>query len=337
MPLSAVAILIVVMLYFLVRAADVLVEGATGLAYRFGVPKVIVGATIVSLGTTSPEAAVSVMAAWAGKPGLALGNAVGSVIADTALIFGLCSMLTVVRADRFILARQGRLQFGSGILLAALCYWAWYTQGDAASLGRPVGALLLVLLVVYMVVSIRWSRQYAAVSTHDDGSDGGDTRSVLMTAAMLIGGLLVVVASSHVLIEAVSEFAVRLGLPSVVIAATLVAFGTSLPELMVGLSAVRQGHGDLLVGNVIGADILNVLFVIGASAIAAPLPILDFGSAIPDLFLVLHLPAMLLVLGMFRIFVAQATRVGTFSRWMGAPLLATYVAYSVIQFVVGRG
>jgi cation:H+ antiporter len=332
LPLYGLALIIAVMLFVLVRGADVLVDGASSVAYRFGVPEVIVGATIVSLGTTSPEAAVSVMAAWAGKPGLALGNAVGSVVADTALIFGLCSMLTVIKADRFVLARQGWLQFGSGVLLALLCYSAWYLSGDEATLGRPIGALLLALLAVYLVVSIRWSRQYVGEPTA-----AREQHTLLVMVAMVGGGLLLVCGASHVLIEAVSELALRLGLPRVVIAATFVAFGTSLPELMVGISAVRHGHADLLVGNVVGADILNVLFVIGASAIAAPLPIVDVTSASPHLFLVLHLPAMLLVLIMFRVFIAMANRSGAFSRWMGAPLLASYVVYLVAQFVVGRG
>jgi cation:H+ antiporter len=335
LPFYGLALVVAVTLVVLAQAADFLVDGASSLASRLGVPKVIVGATIVSLGTTSPEAAVSVMAAWAGKPGLALGNAVGSVIADTALIFGLCCTLTVIQADRFVLQRQGWLQFGSGLLLAALCYGAWAVSGDAAELGRLTGVLLLVLLAAYLVLSIRWSREYGSVS-HKETSEGALT-SVGLSVLMVVGGLVVVVLCSHVLIEAASELALQMGLPKVVIAATIVAFGTSLPELIVGLTAVRQGHADLLVGNVIGADILNVLFVIGASAIAAPLPIIETNSHLPALFLQLHLPAMLLVLVLFRVYIAFAVRNGQFSRWMGAPLLALYVVYVVTQFVVGRG
>jgi len=328
-------LIVVVTLALLAQSAGLLVEGASGLAYRLGVPKVIVGATIVSLGTTSPEAAVSVMAAWAGKPGLALGNAVGSVIADTALIFGLCCALTAIPADAFVLRRQGWLQFGSAMLLALLCYGAWYISGDAAALNREVGVLLIALLVTYLVVSIRWSREYGA-STQEPSSEVA-VHSVGRSALMVTGGLVIVALSSHFLIEAVSELAVRLGLPKVVIAATVVALGTSLPELIVGLTAVRHGHPELLVGNVIGADILNVLFVIGASALAAPLPIIDHEASVPALFLLLHLPAMVFVLALFRLYIARAVRVGEFSRWMGGPLLATFAAYTVLQFIVGRG
>ena len=116
----------------------------------------------------------------------------------------------------------------------------------------------------------------------------------------------------------------------------MVALGTSLPELATAVASIVKGHKELLVGNVIGADILNVLFVIGASAFAAPLPLLsvEADAKVPALFLYLHLPTMLLILVLFRIFIARAVRRGAFSRWMGAPLLAIYVAYLVAQFVI---
>ena len=144
----------------LIFGADWVVDGASGLAMRWGMPQIIVGATVVSLGTTSPECAVSVMAAWSGQPGLALGNAVGSIIADTALIFGLCCLITTLPADRFVLNRQGWLQMMCGVLLAALCYGSYATHGIDATLGRPVGLFLLVLLVAYLAVSVHWSRQH---------------------------------------------------------------------------------------------------------------------------------------------------------------------------------
>ena len=119
--------------------ADRLVDGAVGLSFRFGLPQVIVGATVVSLGTTSPECAVSVMAAWQGDAGLALGNAIGSVIADTGLIFGIGCLLRSLPADRFTLARQGWIQIGAGVLLAGGCYAAYAWSGPQAALPRGFG------------------------------------------------------------------------------------------------------------------------------------------------------------------------------------------------------
>jgi cation:H+ antiporter len=334
----------------LIKGADWLVEGASGLAYRFGLSKVIVGATVVSLGTTSPEAAVSVMAAWSGEPGLALGNAVGSIIADTGLIFGLGCLIARLPADRFVLNRQGWVQFGAASLLAALCYGHWFVQGGDAALGRWVGILFLALLVAYMVASVRWSRHHPhgePFQTPDElngklpvaphAPEEAERRPLPLIIVAIVVGLALVLVASRLLIGTMTVLAERWAIPDVVIAATLVALGTSLPELVVGLTSVAKGHGELLVGNVIGADILNVLFVIGASATAAHLPIIEHGTKIPEIFLYLHLPSMLLILGLFRIFIRSASSRGSFRRWYGAPLLVIYVVYAALPFLVARG
>ncbi len=334
----------------LIKGADWLVEGASGLAYRMGMPKVIVGATIVSLGTTSPECAVSVMAAWQGNAGLALGNAVGSIIADTALIFGLGCVLTTLPADRFVLNRQGWVQLGTAALLAGVCYFVFLRDGPDAALGRTFGVMMLALLAGYMFMSVRWAKVHPSgepFQTPDEVADETPVTPATVKktglpkgwdlALMMLMGLAIVIVASHVLILSVSELANQLGIPQVVIAATLVAVGTSLPELVVGMMSIRRGHPELLVGNVIGADILNVLFVTGAAAAAAPLPVVDATSVVPNIFLYLHLPAMLIVLVLFRLYIFGAVKRGSFRKWQGWPLLALYVAYVVAQYVVTAG
>jgi len=322
----------------LVKGADWLVDGAAGLAYRVGISKVIVGATVVSLGTTSPEAAVSVVAAWSGHPGLALGNAIGSIVADTGLIFGLGCMLAVLPADAFVLRRQGWVQFGSAALLALLCYGTWLVGGQAATLGRWVGLMLLALLCVYLYVSVSWSRLHPEgepfQQPEGDEADGR-ARSLAVLIGLALLGLLLVLLASRSMILAVTELAeVHWHVPTVVIAATLVAVGTSLPELVIGLTSIFKGHKELMVGNVIGADVLNVLFVVGASAAAAPLPLIEAGSSVPHILFLLHLPFMLAILVVFRIFIQGAIRRGSFRRWNGVPLVVLYVVYAVLQYVV---
>ena len=324
----------VVAMITLMKGADWLVEGASGLAYRLGLPKVIVGATIVSLGTTTPEAAVSVMAAWGGQPGLALGNAVGSIIADTGLIFGVGCLLTQLPADRFVLSRQGWVQFGSAVVLAAICLTAYVVAGAEAELGRWVGVLFLVGLAAYMYVSVRWSRGQrngdGVATSEEHGGDGVGDRSVLLLFAMVMAGLVIVIIAARFLIGSVEEIAGRMQVPQTVIASTLVAFGTSVPELAVGITAIRRKHPEILVGNVIGADILNVLFVIGASAVAAPL-------AVQPIFLAIQIPAMLAILILFRVFIARAVRIGHFERWFGVPLVGLYAAFVILSLVRGVG
>lgn len=319
----------------LAETADRLVEAASRLAERLGMPTVVVGATIVALGTTMPEFAVSVLAAWSGKPGLALGNAVGSIIADTGLIFGLCALIAPLPASRFILMRQGRVQLGSAVLLAAFCYASFAIWGQTAVLGRSAGIVFLLLLFAYMRVSVSWSKSYRA--DHDADAEAActprSTPNTLVSVISIVAALGVLALASDVLIDAVTVLAVRVGVPQVVIAATLVAFGTSLPELIVGVTAVRKGQLDLVVGNVIGADILNVLFVIGASALAVPLPMIDPSAHPPEIFLVVHLPTMLVVLGVFRMLTHWAVGRGKFSRWSGLSLVIIYLAYIAVQSV----
>ena len=151
---------------------------------------------------------------------------------------------------------------------------------------------------------------------------------------MGLGGLLLVILAGDGLVQSVTICATRWGVPDVVIASTIVALGTSLPELVTGITAIRKGHPELLVGNVIGADILNVFFVVGLSALAAPLPIVDPAAALPTVFLVVQLPTMLIMLVLMRLYIFKAVRVGHFAKWMGYPLVALYLAYLVVSYAV---
>lgn len=341
-------VIAVIAMAAVIKGADWLVEGAAGIAGKLGMPKIIIGATIVSLGTTAPEAAVSVLAAFSGNAGLALGNGVGSIIADTGLIFGLGCVLVVLPADKFVLTRQGWVQFGSATILAVLCWVLYALYGSDAKIGWMIGAMFLLMLAGYMAISVRWARQHAHGSPHlvTDGEqtssdsvevdmhESAQDHSLLMLCVMGLVGLAVVILGGDGLVGSVSELARQWGVPDVVIAGTIVAFGTSLPELVVGVQAIRKGHYELLVGNVIGADILNVLFVIGAAAVAAPLAI-AYDQATQQAttsFVYIALPAMMAMLIYFRLCIFKASKDGHFSKWMGYPLLAGYVAYSVASF-----
>lgn len=327
------------------KGADWVVDGASGLAYYFGMPKVIVGATIVSLGTTAPECAVSVMGALQGNSGLALGNAVGSVIADTGLIFGIGCLLTTLPADRFVLNRQGWVQFGSGVMLAVLCYYAYLSQGDQAAITRGMGIVFLCGLGLYLYQSVKWSRQHSLntsggdagdpSSTAEEGAAAEEMHGMAVLCGLMVAGLVLVLLGARVLIGSVEELAQQIGVPDVVVSSTIVAFGTSLPELVVGIKAIMKKHPELLVGNVIGADVLNVLFVIGAAATAVPLPLVDATSKIPAIFLYMHLPTMLAILVLFRLYIFSACQRGTFRRIFGVPLVLIYLLFIALQYRLG--
>lgn len=315
----------------LVFGADRLVGAAAKLAAAMGMSKILIGATVVSLGTTSPEAAVSVNAAFQGDGGLALGNGVGSIICDTALVFGLCCCLTRLPKDRFVLHRHGWLQLGAGALLTATVLVLWAMSGSIYDVTIPqvVGVGFLVLLAGYLYISVRWARVHPEMISDEAGveikANHHSARIVGNLAIMLIG-LALVVGGSEVLVGSVKVLCRRSGVPEAVIAATVVAFGTSLPELATAIAAIIKKHPDLLVGNVIGADILNVLFVIGASATAVPLKV-------EPIFFIFLLPVMMLVLIILRMYIFAGGK--TFKRWQGIPLVAIYVAYVTTLAIFG--
>jgi len=297
------------------------------LAERTGMPKIVIGATVVSLGTTLPEAFVSVMAAYMGNPGLALGNGVGSIIADTGLIFGLTCVLATVPVNRFILNRTGWVQVGAATLLASIAAVP-LLRGDAEPvLERWVGFLFLLLLVGYLYATYVWARQ-GGVMVMEEGEEYSTPELMGLGKCWLLvlGGLVMIIVGARVLVPAASGIALRFGVPDDVVAATMVAFGTSLPELMTAIAAVRKGHPEITVGNIVGADVLNCLFVIGAAAVAAPL-------AIPENFYYFHFPAMLIILFSFRVFISM-NRSGVFHRWQGVWLLAVYMVYVVLGYAL---
>lgn len=329
-PTWGLLVAMVICIYVLSKGADYMIDGAVSLAMRTGMPRIVIGATIISLGTTMPEAFVSVLAAWTGNPGLALGNGVGSIICDTGLIFGLMCILSPIPVKRYILNRTGWVQVGAATLLVVLSVLAWIATDGNPVLGRPVGLLFLALLGGYLYMAYRWARQ-GSTDSKDEEEEAEEELDwpVGKSLAFTFLGLLGVIASSRFLVPCAAEGASRMGVPQDVIAATLVALGTSLPELMTAITAVRKGHPQIMVGNVVGADVLNCLFVIGAASFAKPL-------AIPPNFFTFHFPAMLLILYSFRLFIYM-NKDGWFKRWQGVWLLGIYASYLVLQYAFNLG
>lgn len=321
-------IIILATLYTLSKGADLLVDEAVVLSEELGIPKMIIGATIVSLGTTLPEASVSVMASISGDSSLALGNAVGSVICDTGLILGIAALISPLKIQKDVANRHGWIQFFAGLLLVLVSIpftslSSIFTNGGYIS--NLSGLLLIFLLIVYIYTSVRWAK-----NNKDENAVtaefGGKIENKFMIFIKLALGVAIIIISSKILIPTVQETAVRLRVPNSVIAATLVAFGTSLPELVTSVTASIKGHGELAIGNVIGADILNVLFVVGFAAVFAKEGI----YVTPDFFK-LYFPAMIFVLTIFRlgtIFSKDKLR-----RSFGLILLLTYIVISMLSYL----
>lgn len=320
MPTVGVVVIIFISLYVLGKAADFLVDEAITLSAMWRIPKAIVGATIVSLGTTIPEVTVSAMAAMNGNSDLALGNAIGSIITNTTLILGLAALIGKVPVDKGLMKKQGGMLIFSTLLLSVVSL-PIFSASNQGLVSRKMGLMFLVLLVIYLYISINSTKNQM-----NDMEEVLEKRSNLVQLLRLFGGVLLVILSSKVLIPSVEITATRIGIPESVIAATLVAFGTSVPELMTSLTAVKKGHGELAVGNVIGANILNILFVVGGAAVIS-----KEGLLFSSLYFKLQVPMMLLTSVV--LYVIGMNKEGRLRKKDGAILLGAYILYIVLNYL----
>jgi cation:H+ antiporter len=198
---------------------------------------------------------------------------------------------------------------------------AYFSSPEGPVLQRWVGVLFLILLSAYLYLSVVWSKNSPEMESE---MEEVEKQNIPKSLFLVVGGLSGIVISSRFLIPCAAEGAIRMGVSQDIVATTLVAFGTSLPELITAITAVRKGHPQIMVGNIVGADILNCLFVIGAATIASPLQV-------PPNFFILHFPAMLLILYSFRFFI-YINRDGWFKRIQGAWILGIYIGYLLLQY-----
>lgn len=313
------------------KSADLLVEVATELAEKIGIPPLVIGATIVSLGTTLPEIVVSALAAAGGKPGIALGNAVGSVICDTGLIMGIAILLGNIPVRGPLISRQANLQIVFPAVLIFLCApnnWS-QTLTQGGHLSQKSGLILVLALLCYLYLSYRWS-QVIVDSSQDQAQDEKmGMQSFFLAAKMIIAAILLIL-SSDLLVTCAAETARRFAVPEMVIAQSLVAFGTSLPELVTAVTAVRRGQGELALGNIIGADILNILGVVGIATAIQPA-----GLPVEAGFFSTSFPIMMLILLVFRIGLFHAKQKGFIHKSVGILLLALYSLITLSHWVGG--
>ena len=247
----------------LLKSAGWFVEGAVGLAERFRVSKTAVGVVLVGLATTSAELAVSVQAAWLGHPEIALGNGVGSVVADDGLVLAVGVLLAgSVAVDRRVLRSIGPFLLG-GFGLSFLFARDFH-------ISRPEGLVLVLLLVGYYAYIVRAGKK----GKFGVPLDAAEVPMALGKVLLLFsGGAAGVLVSSYLVIESGLDIAKFLGIPEVVIGLTMIALGTSLPELSTAIAAARKGHAEVSVGNILGADVLNILLIIGSAALVNPITV----------------------------------------------------------------
>lgn len=256
-------------LALLVAGGEALVRGAVALARRFNISPLVIGLTVVGFGTSSPELVVSVLAAVQGAPGLALGNVVGSNIANMLLILGIAAVMFPLTVHRNALRRDG--------VVMLVVTGAFFAVGMTGMVSMAHGAVMLAALTLYMAASIWWDRRSdtdEATALHREEAEDipvGPDKGWAVALAVL-GGIAGLAAGAHFVVVGASAIASGLGVSDEVIGLSVVAIGTSLPELAAAISAARARHADVCVGNVIGSNIFNLLGIVGAAALAAPLP-----------------------------------------------------------------
>ena len=252
-------------LVFLVGGGELLVRGAAALALKANIPPLLIGLTVVSMGTSAPELFASVEAALERHPGLAVGNVLGSNVANLALILGLTALIRPVTVDRMALRLDIPLMLGASLLFVAVASDLEMTRTEG------IGALLLMGLFIASL--FRRARQQDNPDDGDVSETGGwASKSVFALLGVILAGTGALYFGSEAFVDGASRFALHMGVSDHVIGLTVVAFGTSLPEIVASGMAAWRGQSDLAVGNVVGSNLFNLLLVLGATATIMPLP-----------------------------------------------------------------
>ena len=317
-------LLFAVGLVLLIKGGDWFVDGATGIAKRFNLPDIVVGATVVSIGTTLPEVMVSTTGALAGSGAMAYGNAIGSIICNTALIAAISITCNPGPVNVKSMKTPAIFFFCS----AAMYCFASYVLGEFP---RWMGFVMLAIFVVYMILTVRNGMKNPDAADEEEEEETKE-RKLWQELLLLVAGAAVIAVGADLLVEHGQIIALELGVPETVVALLFVALGTSLPELVTTITSLKKGRASLGIGNVIGANVFNLVLVSGVSVTLAPFEV-PVGNTLFGInsSLVLDMPLMLVVMALL----CLPTLVGKkTSRWQGILLLAIYAGFCVLQFAM---
>ncbi len=305
-------------LVLLVVGAEALVRGSSKIAAAFGISPLVIGLTVVAFGTSSPELAVGVQSALTGNGDIALGNVIGSNIFNILVIVGLSAVIVPLVVHQKLVRLDVPLVIGLSVLVFIL--------GLDGRIGRGEGALLFLGLFAFIIFQIRQGRRESEDVQQEYAQEYGDGRAKsprqwALNGLLLVGGLGMLVVGSNWLVDSASAIARSLGLSELIIGLTIVAAGTSAPELATSIMAAVRGERDIAVGNAIGSNVFNILGVLGLTAALAP-----EGIAVPRSALVFDIPVMIAVaLAALPVFFTGYS----ISRWEGAVFVAYYAAYTL--------
>ncbi len=305
-------------LVLLLGGGEVLVRGSVSSANALGISPLVIGLTVVAFGTSAPELVVCIEAALTDHADIVLGNVVGSNVANTLLVVGAAAMIGPLVVAGAIARREGAVLVAFTALFVVVCLWG--------TIPRPLGAALVVILGGYTYWSFKAARRedHVASQTADEAVAelGEIPKSPAVGIALTLAGIVGVVVGANLLIDGAVDLARTAGVSEAVIGLTLIAFGTSLPELATSVIAALRGHGDLSIGNVIGSNLFNMLGIVGATAVVAPVPV-------PGQIMGYDLWVMA---GVTLFLVAVMVLVGRVGRAVGTVMVLAYGAYIVSLF-----
>ena len=332
-------LLFVVGLALLIKGGDWFVDGATAIAEKFKVPEVLIGATVVSIGTTLPEVMVSAQAAAKGNSGISYGNAIGSIICNVSLIAAITLAVRPAKVEKKTLRIPAIFFFAAAVFYAINAY-------VFGQFSRVTGVILLLIFIVYMVINVKQaldevksqkegdSSEAASASKDGDSDKEEDEKKhtpIWLSLILLVFGAAIIAFGATLLVDNGTIIATKMGVPDSVVALTFVALGTSLPELVTAITSLVKGHGALSLGNIIGANIFNLVLVSGLAITIRPF-------AVPSEKLIAGMNASLLVdipmvfLVMLLLTVPPLVK-GKLYRFQGIALLLIYAAYMAFQFL----
>ena len=314
-------LLFIVGLLFLIKGGDWFVDGASALARRFHLPELLIGATVVSIGTTLPEVMVSTMSALSGHGEIAYGNAIGSVICNAALIAAITIAVRPGKVDPKTLKMPVLFFFAAAAIYCVAAY-------GFGKFTRPMGFIMLAMFVAYMAANIHQMKN-APAEEHEEEEETMPLPRMLL---LLVLGAVLIAMGANLLVDNGTLIAQALGVPESVIALTFVALGTSLPELVTAITSLIKGHSDLSLGNVVGANVFNLVLVSGVSVALAPFTVPQSATIFGmNSSLVLEIPVMIAVMVLLTV---PALVKGKLSRVQGVALLVIYAVFCGIQFTL---
>lgn len=299
----------------LIKGSDFFVDGAAGIARRFGVPQLVIGLTIVAMGTSAPEAAVSIASASKGSAGIAIGNIVGSNILNIWIILGVTALMVVMAVAKSTIKYEMPFMIAITVLLLIL--------GLDGQIGRIDAIIFLIVFAAYLAYLFRLAKKSG---NEEAETESAKKYSVPIAIILTIIGMALIIGGSQVTVNAATSIARSFGVSDRIIGLTIVALGTSLPELFTSINAARKGNADIAIGNIVGSNVFNILFVLGISGIITDIP---FAANFRiDTLVAIAASAMLLV------FSIKDRKI---KKWAGCIFLISYAAYFIYMLAATGG